>query len=262
MLFCPDQQHHGPLHFFRHLVAPGFRRHGFLNGFDGEAAFEQAIQNLRQSVMVLLHLVPKEIRSPLFGVVVIRHGPGAVGGELLVDARREGGMLDVEKEDSARFQRPMDEAVDFLQVLDVMQNQVGHHQIVAFCGVVVVMDAADAVFDVFCHISALGFPDHQFALVDAQDKSRAVIGGILAVPTIAAAQVQNGFVMQVWEQRLQLGPLARTCEAQLAPGHFGIFREKIGVVILVHKNTILCDDYTTKPEIYKSFMHFSAVVVY
>ena len=132
LLFCPNQQHHRPLHFFRHLVTPLLRRHSLLYCFNHETNFQQSIQDLSQGVVILLNLIAQKIGGSLSGEIVIRHRPSAVGSKLLVHACREGRMLDVEQKHTAWFQGLIDMLVNAIQVFQIVQHQIGHHQIVGF----------------------------------------------------------------------------------------------------------------------------------
>ena len=112
LLFCPNQQHHRPLHFLRHLVTPLLWWHCLLHRFDHKTDFQQTVQDLGQGVMIFLNLMPQEVGNSFARIIVIRHWPGAVGSKLLVHACREGRMLDVEQKHTARFQGSIDTPVD------------------------------------------------------------------------------------------------------------------------------------------------------
>ena len=90
----PNQKHHGPLHFLRHLVTPLLWWHCLFYRFDHKTNFQQTVQDLGQGVVIFLHLIAQKVGGSFARVIVIRHGPGAVGSKLLVHTCREGRMLD------------------------------------------------------------------------------------------------------------------------------------------------------------------------
>lgn len=107
-----------------------------------------------------------------------------------------------------------------------MQRQIRDYEVPGALGVLIGLNATMAVPDLLVPISSLRLRQHFFAEVNAQHLGRSVVHGVLAVPAIAAAQVQHGRAIQRRKQRLQLVPLSGSCQTAFAAALLGISGEE------------------------------------
>ena len=112
-----------------------------------------------------------------------------------------------------------------------MENQVGEDQVVGRRGVGIVLQGAHLVPDDRVGVLFPGGGDHLLALVDSQNLGGSLLDGILAVPAIAAPQVQDGFPRQRGKEGEELVPFAGPGQAFPAAGHLGVFLEETVVVV-------------------------------
>lgn len=208
---------------------------------EGEAGVAEAYQDLSQGAVVFEDGPAEEDSLTGTGVEVVINGPRRgdavfVKKPLLPDTGGENRVLDVKKECASGLQSAINLLKNRAQVGHIVEDEVGDHQVEYGCWVVVFLQIADTVGDARVRIARLCLPNHPLALVDAQHRGRTVVGGIFAVPAVAAAQVQHGLANERRDEWLKLVPLPGGGKPLPAPGHLGVGGEKIvGVVEIVHK---------------------------
>ena len=243
LFYRPDHQHHGPAHLVGHAGQGQHlgRRLGLLNVVEGEAGAAEARQDLSQGVVVFEDGPAEEDSLTGTGVEVVINGPRRgdavfVKKPLLPDTGGENRVLDVKKECASGLQSAINLLKNRAQVGHIVEDEVGDHQVEYGCWVVVFLQIADTVGDARVRIARLCLPNHPLALVDSQHRGRAVVGGIFAVPAVAAAQIQHDLARERWDERLKLMPFPGGGKPLPAPGHLGVGGEKIvGVVEIFHR---------------------------
>ena len=157
-------------------------------------------------------------------------------------------MFDVEQKHAARPKRLGDSTVNALEVGDIMQHQIADDQIPAAFGIFIVIQRADAVGNPRPAVAAPRLSNHFFTAVNAQDFDRAVLSGISAVPSVAAARIEHAAAVQRGKQRLKLMPFSRAFEALPAAVHLSVLSEKCVVIIRIFiRNMLLPDSGVVTP---------------
>ena len=148
-------------------------------------------------------------------------------------------MLNVEEKDSIFFQRPMDFFKNGVQVLDIVQSQIGDHAVPCILWIRIFLDPAHLIADARPAVAPPGFLDHLPAQINAQHLPGALLHGELTMPSIAAAQIQYRLSLQRREKGLELMPLACRGKPFPAAGHLGILLEKSFVFIFISHGVFL-----------------------
>ena len=144
-------------------------------------------------------------------------------------------MFDIEQEYAAGPEGGEYLPVDVVQVGEVVQGQIGNHQVIVSGGIAVFGNAAYLIPDAGVGIARPGFGDHLLTEIQSQGFRGALFHGVFAVPAIAAAQIQYPAALHGREQRLELMPFPGSFQSAGAPGHPGIGVKKCLVIIdVVH----------------------------
>lgn len=125
----------------------------------------------------------------------------------------------------------MDLPVDLLQVLHIVQHEVGQHQVKGMLWEGVRLQGAHLVSNVGIHSVSLSLGDHFLAAVNAQDLGCAHLRSMPAVPSIAAPHIQYALSLYIREQLTELVPLPGGVQPADAPVHLGIRLEKRLIVV-------------------------------
>ena len=154
----------------------------------------QRLEDLGKRMVDLADAASKEVRVAHGGTEVALHWPEEtilVLLELLPDARRVHRMLDGEEELPLPLQRPVDECIYLVQILDVVQGEVREDQVETILGIPVAENVLlDEVYvPVGELLSCNG--EHAPRRVHCSDGCRPFLCEEGAVPAITAAEIQH-----------------------------------------------------------------------
>lgn len=186
--------------------------------------------------MVLSHPMAEEVRLPFAGIVVSVDWPVCwvavrVVDPVFVDAGGEGRMFDVEEEASTVGQRAMHLAVDAVQILDIVQDQIGDDYIICRSGYAYSSISQTSYVMRSPALMALAFTIMRSLPSMPENRGGSHARGVRAVPPIAAAQIQYLPAAQVGEQGLQLMSFPGSLQAAFASCHVRVFCEEFAVVV-------------------------------
>ena len=128
-------------------------------------------------------------------------------------------------------------AVDLLDqrliILHIMQGQRTEHYVKTFRRKVQVLHGGLAVVHPRMGVARPGHGQHLLGKVGPQHRRRAVLGGIPAVPAIAAAQVQNVPPGKGRQHLFERGPLPRSLQSFPGTVHLAVLFKKAFFVVFV-----------------------------
>ena len=188
--------------------------------------------------MVLDNVLPQKDGVPFPFKIVIIHREmvdGSIGGidPVLGTLGGEDRMLYREDKVSAGSQPAGNIADQGGEVGHIVEGQRAYHHIKAAGGEVQILHGPLTVFNGGMRILFPGGVQHLLGQVGAPNGDGAVVGGVFAVPAIAAAQVQYPLSGKIREQPFQLPPFSCAGKSFSGAGHLAVFIKKERVVITV-----------------------------
>ena len=143
-------------------------------------------------MVLLMNLAPQEMGDPLSGHEVAVDRPVQRRTVFSIDpvlshAGSENRMLHVEEKYAVFLQRPMDVFKNGIQILNIVQRQIGDHTVPCRLRIRIFPDPTHLIADSRSAVAAPGLLNHLLTQVDTQHLPGTLFRGKLTVPSIAAA---------------------------------------------------------------------------
>lgn len=241
VLCCSDQEKCGAAAvvfefgmFCQHFG--GDRRFGKM--LNAEAGVDQCVDECGHRSMIFDDIVGQPLCVPYAFQLVVVYGPMAAfslgsNTPLLGGSGGEYGVLDGEDKCASFGETAMNHGANQIEALDVVECQGTEHDVEGGLGEIDVLNGGQDVFDPWIVRRSPGAGQHILRDVHADHGPRARLPRVAAVPSKAAAEVEDALVLQIGDHGAENGPLAGTLKTADRPRHSAVFSEELRIVVLV-----------------------------